>query len=88
VALASEILVDYLKMLIFYTDYWIKHRSLLLEGEFSPLYPLANYPQISVYKNGHQITAIYSDEVIFLAPKPSLNNFDIITPSKKQSLSL
>jgi|Deesub1362B_J571_1020462.scaffolds.fasta_scaffold00001_76 alpha-galactosidase len=73
----KEIPQEHLEMLKFLTDYWIRHRSILLEGEFEPLFPLANYPLITARKNGHQITAVYTNEVISLGNEPQLNKLDI-----------
>ncbi|MGB5820543.1 MAG: glycoside hydrolase family 36 protein [Saonia sp.] len=52
---------EYMKMISFYTRYWNEHAPILLEGDFVPLKPLANYPVQSVSKGGHTIVGIYDE---------------------------
>jgi len=44
----AEIPASHLEMVRFYTDYWIENRELLIDGEFTALRPLANYPVLSI----------------------------------------
>ncbi|MEO0471720.1 MAG: alpha-galactosidase, partial [Bacteroidota bacterium] len=54
---------DHLKMIRFYTRYWKEHADILMDGHFSPINPLANYPILKAEKNGHAIVGVY-EEVI------------------------
>ena len=43
----ADIPKEHFEMVRFYTDYWLKNRDLLLEGEFVPYSPQSNYPMIT-----------------------------------------
>lgn len=60
----ADIPEDHFKMLSFYMDYWLENRAILLDGDFLPSAPLANYPCLSAQSEGKTITAIYNDYVI------------------------
>lgn len=53
----------HLEMIAFYTRYWNKYAHILLEGNFIPSKPLANYPTQRISKNGHTIIGIYDEYV-------------------------
>lgn len=57
----AEIPKDHFEMIRFYTDYWLKNRGILLDGEFTPSSPQMNYPMITGSNNNKQITAVYND---------------------------
>ncbi len=69
---ASE---EHLNMIKFYTAYWKKHASILLDGQFTPSNPLANYSQLTSSKDGHAIIGIFDDKVIHL---PEADTIDIL----------
>lgn len=62
----DEISEDHSKMIRFYTDFWLSRRKVLLEGEFSPMDPIANYPIISGLHDQHQVIAVYQSRVVFI----------------------
>lgn len=45
---------EHIDMIAFYTNYWQKHKEILLKGAFFPSSPLANYPILSA-SNEHKI---------------------------------
>lgn len=47
------------KMIAFWLNYWNDNRDILLEGDFFPGNPGANYPTLSTTKDGRQITVLY-----------------------------
>lgn len=57
----AKIPEDHFEMIRFYTDYWLKNRSVLLEGNFYPVNPLMNYPLIKANNKNKEITAVYAD---------------------------
>ncbi|MGX1929623.1 glycoside hydrolase family 36 protein [Flagellimonas sp. 2504JD4-2] len=60
----EDIPEDHFKMIKFYTNYWLKNRDVLLDGEFHPTGPLTNYPVLEGSKDGKKITAVYNDQVV------------------------
>ena len=60
----KDLPVDHLSMVEFYTSYWIKHKHILLKGDFKPVGPLSNYPTLSAAIEGHTIVAVYEDFAI------------------------
>lgn len=53
-------------MIRFYTEYWLKNRETLLDGEFLPENPQANYPIISGVSKTKKITALYGKSTLVL----------------------
>jgi len=60
----AEIPKEHFEMIRFYTDYWLKNRGVLLDGEFTPTSPQMNYPTLSASNEDKQITAVYNDSFI------------------------
>ena len=60
----EDIPEDHFKMIKFYTDYWLRNREVLLDGEFHPTSPLTNYPVLESRKDHKKITAIFNDQVV------------------------
>ena len=60
---------DQLNMVSFYTEYWKENASVLMEGNFIPSKPLANYPIKQIVKNNHRIIGVYDEYVITLNNK-------------------
>ncbi len=60
----SERREDEIKMIRFYTDYWIQHKDILLEGRFTAFKPLANYPYLSASHSDTLIIGLYEDVVL------------------------
>jgi alpha-galactosidase len=62
----QEIPKDHFEMVRFYTDYWRRHRDVLLDGSFEALSPNANYPVVRAAKGQKQIVGLYEDAVVGL----------------------
>lgn len=54
---------SHLKMIRFYTKYWKAHADILMDGNFTPVQPLMNYPVLKSEKDGHAILGVYEDYV-------------------------
>jgi len=57
---------DHHQMIAFYTKYWQKNKSILLDGDFVPYNPLANYPMLSASDEEKIIFGVYEDMVVEL----------------------
>ena len=55
---------DYLKMINFYTQYWLENQAILLDGTFRASAPLANYPVLSATASGKVIYGVYENVVV------------------------
>ncbi|KAA3622323.1 MAG: alpha-galactosidase [Bacteroidetes bacterium] len=68
---------QHFKMIQFYTDYWVKNRDVLLEGEFFPQNPLLNYPVLVGKNDRKSITTLFEDRLVAvdLSTQPA---FDIV----------
>ncbi len=73
----AEIPKDHFEMIRFYTDYWLKNRDLLLEGEFVPKSPQMNYPMITSSNRNKQITALYNDLILPITTS-NLKKLDVV----------
>ncbi|MBU2948583.1 glycoside hydrolase family 36 protein [Zobellia uliginosa] len=62
----SETPKKYVNMIGFYTKYWNENSDVLMNGDFIPSKPLANYPTKRVSKNGKIIIGVYDTWVIEL----------------------
>jgi len=83
----ADIPKEHFEMIRFYTDYWLKNRTLLLEGEFTPSNPQANYPMISGESNDKKITVVYND--LFVPIQTSSNKtIDIINAKSSTRIIL
>ncbi len=83
----ADIPKDHFEMIRFYTDYWLKNRAILLEGEFRPSNPQANYPIISGDSNDKKITVVYND--LFIPVVTSSNKkIDIINAKSSKRIIL
>jgi alpha-galactosidase len=60
----QEIPEDHMEMIAFYTAYWNRHAHILMEGNFTAVRPLANYPMKKVIKNDHVIIGVYDTYVV------------------------
>lgn len=50
---------NHLAMLKFYVTFWLKHRELLLDGEFTAYHPEANYPLLTAQTSDAWIAGVY-----------------------------
>ncbi len=57
---------DELNMIRFYTQYWNEHVNILMEGNFKPSRPLANYPIQKVVAANFTIIGVHDDYVVSL----------------------
>jgi alpha-galactosidase len=57
---------DELNMIRFYTQYWNDHADILMDGDFKPSRPLANYPIQKVVKDDFTIIGVHDDFVVSL----------------------
>ncbi|SNY94853.1 glycoside hydrolase family 36 protein [Flagellimonas pacifica] len=73
----EDIPEDHFKMIKFYTDYWLKNRDVLLEGDFHPTSPLTNYPILEGMTPDKKITTIFNDNLVKLETG-AYKNVDII----------
>ncbi|WP_299437914.1 glycoside hydrolase family 36 protein [uncultured Aquimarina sp.] len=82
----TEISEEHLDMIRYWLDYWNTHRDILVNGEFIPSNPGANYPILTAINNHHQITTLYEDIVI--RPETSINRLDIINAKSSKKVVL
>ena len=57
-------------MIRFFTNYWLKNREILLDGDFIPSRPLANYPALQAVGKEKTIYGIYDDYILDLEDLP------------------
>lgn len=72
----ADMAEDHKKMIAFYTKYWKKNQSILMEGDFVPYNPLANYPILSASDEAKIIFGVYEDMVVEL--DDSFDKIDLI----------
>jgi alpha-galactosidase len=60
----AEIPDEHLEMIRHWFNYWNANRQVLIDGEFIPSNPGANYPCLTAVNDKHQITTVYEDIVI------------------------
>jgi alpha-galactosidase len=77
---------EQLKMIGFYTKYWNANSSVLVDGEFMPMNPLANYPIVSSHNNNHIVLGVYDDVIVDL--DKDYSKLDIINGQLKKSIVL
>ncbi|MEM6349057.1 MAG: alpha-galactosidase, partial [Bacteroidota bacterium] len=77
----------FLQMIEFYTRYWSENRAVLLDGDFLPHGPLANYPLLESELDGHRIISVHENLVV---PISNVNHqqIDIFNASMNSSLVL
>lgn len=74
----DEIPAEHVKMIKFWTKYWLENQKILLDGQFTPYKPTANYPYITARNDTAQITAIYEDMVLPVEWREGYKKIDII----------
>ncbi len=57
---------DHQQMIAFYTKYWQKNKAILMDGDFVPYNPLANYPILSASDDEKIIFGVYEEMVVEL----------------------
>lgn len=83
----AEIPKDHFEMIRFYTDFWVKNRTILLDGEFTPTSPQLNYPTLTASNENKQITAVYSDLFIPISTS-SVKRIDVINAKSSTRIVL
>ena len=73
----ADIPPDHFKMIKFYTDYWLKNRYVLLDGDFHPTSPLTNYPILEGMKDHKKVTTLFND-IIVEVQTDKYKEFDIL----------
>ncbi|MEM8906708.1 MAG: glycoside hydrolase family 36 protein [Bacteroidota bacterium] len=56
----------HLKMVQYYTDYWVNNRLVLLDGELRAADPLAGYPLVRASNSDKTIVLLYADRFLVL----------------------
>ncbi len=82
----EEIPEAHLSMIRYWFDYWNKHRSILLDGDFTPSNPVANYPILTAVADAHQITTVYEDLIV--RPESNLNHLDLINAKASTKIGI
>jgi alpha-galactosidase len=62
----EDIPEDHFKMIKFYTNYWLKNQSVLLDGQFHPYSPLTNYPMLKAAAENKIITTVFNEQIVTL----------------------
>ena len=83
----ADIPEDHFEMVRFYTDYWVKNRALILEGEFTPSSPQMNYPMIKGSKEDKEIIVLYND-LFASVETQKFDNFDVVNAKSSQRIIL
>ncbi|TNJ41494.1 alpha-galactosidase [Tamlana fucoidanivorans] len=82
----KDIPETHVKMIKFWFNYWNENKKVLLDGEFIPSNPGANYPYISAKNNHQQITALYENTVIEL--NKNINRLDVVNAKSSEFVAL
>ena len=60
----NDIAADHLQMIKFYTEYWNANKTLITEGSYLAINPLANYPIQKVGNTEKTIFSVHADQVL------------------------
>ena len=83
-----EIPEDHLAMIRFYTGYWSRNRSVLLDGDFEPLFPGANYPLVLGRDGDREIAALFADMVVRLDGRSAPRALDVVNAKASDTVIL
>lgn len=83
--LLDEVPEEHIRMVRFWINYWNENRSVLLDGEFVPVNPSANYPMIKAETPDKTIVAVYNDMVVRLG-RPGYKMIDIVNAKAGNSV--
>ncbi|WP_303318306.1 glycoside hydrolase family 36 protein [Flavivirga abyssicola] len=81
----QDIPKEHLNMIRYWFNYWNTNRNILIDGEFIPSNPGANYPLLTAINNKHQITTAYEDIVV--TANDDLERLDIINAKATTSIT-
>lgn len=73
----EEISPEHRTMVAHWLGYWNANRGVLLDGEFLPGNPGANYPSLTGIADGKQITALY-ETPLARVERPGLQTIDLV----------
>ena len=82
----DEVPKEHIEMLSFYTQFWTSRKEVLLDGEFSPQRPLANYPLIQSNKQGHWVIGVYEPYIVPLSHP--FSQLDLLNGSQEEAIYL
>lgn len=80
----AEISTQDRKMIRFYTQYWLRQRSVLLEGHFVASLPSANYPILSSSNGDQIIYGIYDN--MTLSVDASFDHIDLVNGKRSEQI--
>jgi alpha-galactosidase len=83
----EEIPERHLNMIKNWFSYWNTNRGILLDGEFIPGNPTANYPILTAFDDSKQITTLFENLVVKIE-NDKIKNFDIINAKASTSVLL
>jgi len=76
------------EMIRHWTSYWRANRDVLLDGEFIPHAPLADYPLIEAVNERKRIVAAYADMIVRLPEDHGAKAFDVINAGHRARIVL
>ncbi len=82
--LLEKATAEELSMIRFYTMYWKKNRHIFLDGKFTPLHPLSNYPILKSHDKEVTIIGVFDNYIIDFEEKT--NRIDIINGQINQKV--
>lgn len=83
----EDIPKDHFEMIKFYTEYWLKNREILLEGEFYPHNPQMNYPWIEGKNKEKKIITVFENIIVPFDLSSELKQ-DVVNAKSSNSLVL
>ena len=82
----EDIPEDHLEMIRNWFSYWNNHREILLDGDFIPSNPGANYPILTAVKDDIQISTLFENMAVAMKlPKPVIPR-EMIAGSRRDTL--
>lgn len=81
----AEVSPEHREMLGFWLGYWKANRDVLLDGDFQPVSPVANYPLVRAVTSGKLVAAIYQDIVVAPGANPP-GRIDVVNAKPGKSV--
>jgi alpha-galactosidase len=82
----EDIPQKHFKMIKYLTKYWLKNRSVLLDGKFRAYFPQQNYPMLTGTTKDKRIIGLYSDIFITMDKLNSFKQLDILNAKNSQGI--
>jgi alpha-galactosidase len=79
---------DHRDMVAFWTSYWRRNRSVLLDGDFSARSPMANYSQVEAWSSERRIVAVYSDPLVRVGESGPIESLDVVNATAAEHVVL